>query len=350
MSEGDDIAATDAPAAAPEEAAGGEDSVLSDAEVGALLEGVADGVVPTGGGLGRNGEVREYVFADNAHVSSYCPAPLVTLYERLRRCIRDELRQIVRANVVVELEALRRHRYDDYTALVNEPASINVVAEPSLPGSGLMVLDAALINTLVDCYYGGGSDEGGREARALTPVELRMASMCTGCFLEHLNAIWSDVTPVAFAPRSADTTPRLISIAGPSERMLVARYAITIGERGGEFHIVLPLAAIAPMRAALAASGQGKLAARSGFVTQMRDHVRSVPIELVGTLCELDLSLRDVIAMAPGDILPVDLPPHAVLRVDGADVLHGRYGRSRGINAVHIVHREPNNSPAEDTR
>lgn len=327
-----------------------DSSVLSDAEVGALLDGVADGVVPTGGGLGRSGEVHEYTYSDNAHVSSYCPASLVNLYQRLRRCILEDLRQIVRADVTIELEALRRHRYEDYVASVNEPASVNVISEPSLPGAGLMVFDAPLIGTLVDCYYGGGASDSERDVRALTPVELRMATMCVNGFLGYLNTIWSNVTPVAFATRTSDTNPRLVTVTGQSDWVLVARYAVTIGEKTGEFHLVKPLSMIAPMRAALAAIGQGKLAARPGFVTQMRDHLRNVPVDLAGTLCEFEMSLRDVIAMQPGDILPLDLPPHAVLRVDGADVLHGRFGRSRGINAISVAYREINNQPAEDAR
>ena len=334
------------------EAADQEDSsVLSDAEVGALLDGVADGVVETGGGLGRRGEVREYTFADNAHVSSYCPAALVTLYERLCRRMRDDLQAITRTDVEIDLDALRRYRYDDYVASVNEPVSITVIRENTLPGAGLMAFDAPLIGGLVDRYYGGAEASAAeRDGRDLTPVELRMAQTCAEGFLEHMNAIWSAITPVKFAAIVSDTVPKLMTVAGPSDRVLVARMTVRMGEAAGEHHLVLPLAMIAPMRAALAANGQGQLAARARFVGQVREHLRDVPVDMVGTLCEFELSLRELVAMAPGDIVPIDIPPHAVLRIDGANVLHGRFGRSRGINAIAVAYREPVNDVREEQR
>jgi len=327
-------------------------NVLSDAEVGALLEGVAEGAVATGGGVGQSRDIREYKFSDNAHVSSYCPAALVNLYERLSQRIQKQLYSMLREDLTVELESLRRHRYDGYLAGVNEPASVNVIVEPSLPGAGMIVLDAMLVASLVDCYYGGGTQgEAQPAARPLTPIEMRMASKCVDLALHHLNDIWAPVTALSFEPKESETTPKLVTVAGASELMLVARFVITLGDASGECHLVMPLGMIAPMRAALAASGQGKLARRSGFMAQMRDHLHNVEVELVGTLCEFEMSLRDVVSMAPGEVIPVDLPPNAVLRIDNSDVLFGRFGRSRGINAVAIEYRDTQlANPNEDTR
>lgn len=344
----DQVAEPDGDETPPEDA----NAVLSDAEVGALLEGVAEGAVATGGGVGQSRDIREYTFSDNAHVSSYCPAALVNLYERLSRRIHDQLYDMLREDLSVELESLRRHRYDDYLASVNEPASVNVIAEASLPGAGLIVLDATLVAVLVDCYYGGGTKgEAPVTARALTPVEMRMAGKCVALVLHHLNDIWAPVTALNFEPKESETKPKLVTVASASELMLVARFTIGLGEASGECHLVMPLSMIAPMRAALAASGQGKLTRRSGFMAQVRDHLHDVEVELVGTLCEFDMSLRQVVSMAPGEVIPVDLPPHAVLRIDNSDVLFGRFGRSRGINAVAIDYRDlPSANPNEDTR
>ncbi|MFK7886269.1 MAG: flagellar motor switch protein FliM [Gammaproteobacteria bacterium] len=339
-----------------EEASEDNDAVLSDAEVGALLEGVAEGAVATGGGLGQSQDIREFSFSDNAHVSSYCPAPLVNLYERLSRRIQAQLYDMLREDMTVELESLRRHRYDDYLASVNEPASVNVIVEPTLPGAGMIVLDATLIGALVDCYYGGGTQsepvsDAPTEPRALTPVEMRMAGKCVDLVLHHLNDIWAPVTALKFEPKESETTPKLVTVAGASELMLVAQFTLGLGTTTGECHLVMPLGMIAPMRAALAASGQGKLARRSGFVAQMRDHLHNVDVELVGTLCEFEMSLRQVVAMAPGEVIPIDLPPNAVLRIDNSDVLFGRFGRSRGINAVAIEYRDTQlSTPNEERR
>jgi len=321
-----------------------EQPVLSDAEVGALLEGVADGAVTTGDGVREPGDVQAYEFSSNAHVSSYCPAPLVNLYNRLSIGIRTGLYDLLREDIDVELESLRRHRYDDYLAGLEQPISVNVITEPNLPGAGLVVFDAALVCTLVDHYYGGVSDAGvNTAARALTPAEMRMANNCLALVLGQLNEAWSSVAPVAFAAGNVESNPRLVTVAGASEAMLVACFNVRIGDVNGQCHIVIPLDMLAPLRATLAASGQGRLWGRNHFMALVREHLHDVNVELVGTLCELSLPLRDVIAMAPGDILPIDLPPNAVLSIDGSEVLYGRFGKSRGINALCVDRRENHN-------
>ncbi|MFK8016214.1 MAG: flagellar motor switch protein FliM [Gammaproteobacteria bacterium] len=330
------------------DAEGEEQPVLSDAEVGALLEGVADGAVSTGDGVGLPGEATAYEFASNAHVSSYCPAPLVNLYNRLSRRIRSALYELLREDVTIELDALRRHRYDDYLAELNEPVSVNVISEPSLPGFGLVVFDATLIVTLVNRYYGGAdaavTDDG---PRALTPAEMRMGETCLTMILAQLNDVWANIADVTFRPTSVETSPQLVTVAGTSDSMLVARFAVTIGEATGACHLVMPLEMLVPLRAKLAASGQGRLAGRNQFMARVREHLHDVDVEMVCTLGQLSLPLREVIAMAPGDILPIDLPPQAVLTVDGSEVLFGRFGKSRGINALCVNRREIHSSPTQ---
>lgn len=330
-----ELAAATAPSSEEEKA------VLSDAEVGALLEGVADGAVSTGDGMREPGEVNDYQFADSAHVSSYCPVALVKLYNRLSRRIKSGLHDLLREELTVELDSLRRVRYDEYLAGLSEPISLNIVSTPALPGKALIVLEASLISLMVDRYYGGSPDETAATiARALTPAELRMADKCVGMILEQLKDAWSSVTEVDLRPEGVESNPRLVTIADSSQGMLVARFSVTVGASVSECHLVMPLDMLAPLRAMLAASGQGRLASRSLFMSGVRDHLRNVDVELVGTLCELTLPLRQIVAMAPGDIIPVDLPPQAVLKVDDADVLFGRFGKSRGINALCVDRRE----------
>lgn len=313
-----------------------DQQVLSNAEVGALLEGVADGAVPTSGGLRTDGEVTAYEFASNCHVSSYCPASLVNLYDKLCRRLSAGLFEMLRKELTVDLDTLRRHRYDEYMATLSEPVCVNTIAGRGLPGTGMVVMDATLISTLIDFFYGGDSAPTAAVARDFTPAEMRMCSVFLDLVLQQLTGVWSSVDDISFQALAVETNPKLVTIAAPSEAMLVAKLRITLAQTSCECHVVVPLSMLAPVRAKLAASGQGRLAGRDQFLASVREQLRDINVELVGTLCDVPLTLRDVVALAPGDVLPVDLPDQVVLRIDELAVLHGRFGRSRGINAVAV--------------
>jgi flagellar motor switch protein FliM len=54
------------------------------------------------------------------------------------------------------------------------------------------------------------------------------------------------------------------------------------------------------------------------------------------TLAETDLSLRDIVDMKPGDIIPLEIPDLVTLCAEDVPVFRGRYGVSRGNMAVKI--------------
>lgn len=325
-----------------------DEQVLSSAEVGALLEGVAEGAVPTSGGVRTSGEVTPYEFASNCHVSSYCPASLVNLYGKLCRRMAEAASEMLRREVTVGLDSLRRHRYDDYLATINEPVCINTISARGLPGVGLVVMDATLSSTIVEHYYGGGQPPAPADDRPLTPAEMRMCAVFLDLVLRQLTQVWSTVDDISFQAVSVETNPRLVTVAAPSESMLVAKLAIGIGEAACQCHVSVPLTMLAPVRAKLAASGQGRLAGRDQFLASVRAQLRGVSVELVGTLCEIPLTLREVVALAPGDVLPVDLPESVALCADDIPVLLGRFGNSRGNNAVSLRSRGTG-EPLDDT-
>ena len=325
-----------ADSAAIDGAAPDNGDVLSQAEVGALLEGVADGVVPTGQGLRARGTVTTFQIKSSHSVSSYCPASLVNVYARLARRMQAALQDVLRKDVAVTLEHIRRHRYDEYVATLESPVCIHCVAARQLPGTGLVVFDAALIDSFVNHYFGGGpgGDAEPSAEHTLSPAEMRMSHMLLRMLLTRMAEAWSEVDQLEFLAQGVETDPRMVTIAASPESMLVARLRVELAGQPGELQIAMPLSMLAPVRAKLEASGQGSLRVRERFLLGMREQLKASRVALAGTLCEVPLTLREVLAMAPGDVIPVDLPKQLALHVGKTPVLSGTFGVSRGMNAI----------------
>ncbi|MDA7688006.1 FliM/FliN family flagellar motor switch protein, partial [Pseudomonadales bacterium] len=69
-----------------------------------------------------------------------------------------------------------------------------------------------------------------------------------------------------------------------------------------------------------------------------RDIVRA-NVNLECTVVEKKMSLREVIDLEEGDVIPVDIPSTMVLRANGVPVFKTRMGTSRGNLALEIIKR-----------
>ncbi len=321
-----------------------ENDVLSKAEVGALLTGVADGVVDTNGGVAATGEVTAFEFKSSRNVSSFCPASLVNVYTRAARRLQAGLYGLLRREVRVEIDSVRRHRYDEYFAMMEKPICIHTVTVESLPGTALIVMDAGLVYDFVDNYFGGAGEPSGTDTeREITPSEIVMSRKLLDLILARLTEAWSEIDDLVFAIEGFETDPAMVTVAAPPELMLVVKLKINLAGTANDCHVVMPLGMLAPVQAKLEASGQGSLRERERFHQTMRQSLQKVKVTVRGNLVEVPLTLREMLGLLPGDVIPVDLPSSIGLNVEDVPVLYGRFGKSRGMDAVCIAGRAADN-------
>jgi flagellar motor switch protein FliM len=56
-------------------------------------------------------------------------------------------------------------------------------------------------------------------------------------------------------------------------------------------------------------------------------------------LTETTISMRDLMNLKPGDVIPIDLPEVVTLRAEDIPVFRGRFGVSQGNRAIKITDR-----------
>ncbi len=166
-----------------------------------------------------------------------------------------------------------------------------------------------------------------------------MARKLLDLIFNTLSESWSSVAEVTFAFKGFETDPEMVTVAASSESMLVVKIGINMAELATDCHIAMPLSMLDPVRAELEASGQGSLLERERFQQTMRKSMKKIPVELHGNLCQIPMTLRKLLSLTPGDIIPVDLPSSIELQIDNSPVLYGRFGKSRGMDAVCVAGR-----------
>ena len=119
---------------------------------------------------------------------------------------------------------------------------------------------------------------------------------------------------------------------------MIVRFTGEFAACGGAIDWLLPDALLAPIREALASDG-GKAPTRKqeAWAPAFSAALQDADVEIRAVLAQTEISLRELVNLAPGDIIPID-PPQDVTLLAGEVRLHrGRFGISQGRNALKIL-------------
>jgi flagellar motor switch protein FliM len=60
-------------------------------------------------------------------------------------------------------------------------------------------------------------------------------------------------------------------------------------------------------------------------------------VETRAILTQAQISLRELVRLTPGDIIPIEAPQHVTLLAGEVPLYRGRFGVSQGRNALKII-------------
>lgn len=316
------------------------DNVLSKEETAALLQGIQDGSVETGRGSPAASQARPFDFAErNSIVRGQLPG-LERIHERFARELATSLSALLRRTIEVEPLETRESRLGDYLKSLAAPGSLNVFDARPLPGRALLVLDPLLVYLAVDTYFGGPARAPATVApHALTAGELRVIELLRERTFAELRKAWTPVKALELTLTGSESDPQFLEFGAPGDGLLIARFEVRFGESAGTLHFALPNALIDSVREQLEAPQAGAPVRRADWPAAIAQQLNDAPVEVRASLVKLTLTLRDLLALRPGDIIPTDLPESITVTSGGTPLFRARFGASRGYNALRIIER-----------
>ncbi len=311
--------------------------LLSQEEIDALLHGVDDGDVDTEPDF-IEGEARSYDLTSQDRIVRGRMPTLEMINERFARYTRISLFNLLRRSADVAVGGIQIQKFGEYVHTLYVPTSLNMVKLRPLRGTGLIILDAKLVFKLVDNFFGGDGRHAKIEGREFTPTELRVVQMVLQQAFVDLKEAWKTIMPIEFEYVNSEVNPSMANIVSPSEVVVVSTFHVELDGGGGDMHITLPYAMIEPIRETLDAGMQSDVDdLDERWVRALREDVIGATVTVNTTVAEKAVSLRDIIDLEPGDVIPIDLPDKLILRANGVPVLYARLGQSRGNLALQIV-------------
>ena len=314
--------------------------LLSQDEIDALLHGIDGGDVETDGDKGpAPGEALGYDFASQDRIVRGRMPTLEMINERFARYFRITLFNLLRRSAEIAVGGVQMMKFSEYVHSLFVPTSLNMVKVSPLRGTGLVVMDPKLVFIVVDNFFGGdGRFHAKIEGREFTPTEMRIIQMILREAFRDLNESWAPVMAVNFEYVNSEVNPQFANIVSPTEVVVVSTFNVELEGGGGQMHVTMPYSMLEPIREVL---DTGMQSDRSDiderWVYALRDEIKTARVELNSRLTETQLTLREIMNLKAGDVIPVELPETVTLCCDDIPVFRGRFGMSRSNCAVKIV-------------
>ncbi len=319
-----------------------EEDILSQEEIDALLTGVDEGDIETNDSNDAE-DSTAYVEYDLTSQDKVVRGRLPTLdviNERLSKHLRAALFAMLRRSIEVEFQGVQIQKFSEYQESLTNPSYLTLLNVSPLRGDAVIAMEQGLVFKLVDNYFGGEGHEPKLEERDFTPSETRVVDM----FLEHaligLKDAWEKVMPINISITGREVNPAMIALAGPGDAIIVNAFKFEFDGLSGEFHFSLPYSMIDPVKELLISTSKSSQdVAEAGWSESLRRDILRANVELGCTLTEREISLRDIVNLKTGDVIPVDMPKNMTLEANGAPIYKVKLGRSRGNLALEIVGR-----------
>ncbi|ALP41079.1 flagellar motor switch protein FliM [Aeromonas schubertii] len=312
--------------------------LLSQDEIDALLHGVDEVEEEEVGPSGGPG-VASFDFSSQDRIVRGRMPTLELVNERFARHMRISLFNMMRRTAEVSINGVQMLKFGEYVHTLFVPTSLNMVRFRPLKGTALITMEARLVFILVENFFGGdGRYHAKIEGREFTPTERRIIQMLLKLVFEDYKDAWAPVMDVGFEYLDSEVNPAMANIVSPTEVIVISSFHIELDGGGGDFHVAMPYSMLEPIRELLDAgvqSDKGDTDVR--WSKALRDEVMDVKVGLRAKLLETDISLRELMELQPGDIIPVEMPENLLVFVEDLPTFHAKMGRTRERVALKIT-------------
>jgi flagellar motor switch protein FliM len=160
--------------------------------------------------------------------------------------------------------------------------------------------------------------------------------------LDCLHEAWMLVKDINFAVAQSESNPAMVQIVPPNEVVVAVGFEIGMGGRSGMMSFCIPYNVIEPIMSEFtghdwAAYGRGGAVESSRKVVVSR--ISTSLVNVTAYLAETSISLNDLMALKPGDILRTDKASDGelLITVNRQAKFRGKPGLFKGHKAVELT-------------
>ena len=315
--------------------------VLSQDEINTLLKGLSEGDIEEGSVEAANQQnIKRLDLASQERIIRGRMPTLELIHERFARQFRTGLARFLGRTCFTNVGGIEMVKFGSFMKKLPLPSSLHVIKMAPLSGQALVVVSAPFVFGVIDGLFGGkGQGRVKVEGREYTPIESRLIGKVVTIALDLLKEAWAPVYPINFEYSRSEVNPFAITIAPPSDVVIVINIEIELEQEGTLFTICMPYSSLEPLRGKLSTSIQStRLEVDGALLRRMQGNVLQSMCGVSVQLARGSIKTRDFLGLEPGDILTLETSPteDARILVEGVPKFYGSVGNIRGNRAVRI--------------
>lgn len=269
---------------------------------------------------------------------------LAQVNQRLARALRGLFEPLLRRPIRVAADGIEIVRYDHYLdARGPSLSSTTLVSMAPLSGQAMLVLEGTLLFELVDLYFGGPGRAPEPMPAEFTPTAEAMIARLSNGVVEKLAGAWRDLAEIDFKPGRIESNPAMLSHIDIEERMVLTRFTLLDGDiRRATIDILYPAASLKPIASILSSKVQSR---RGGgdpsWFAALTKAAMNVKLPVRSVLAEPVIPLSKLMALKPGDVIPISFGPEIPMLVADKIFARGAVGAANGRAALRLNRLEP---------
>jgi flagellar motor switch protein FliM len=288
-------------------------SMLSQEEIDALVNQLA---APEPGVPPAVRKIKSFDFRFNKRLDKFTTNQLQTLrtlHDNFTRLLNNSLSVYLRTRVEATIVSIDQISYGDFIASIGLPSILSIFSMDPLPGSGIVQVDLNLVFSIIDRLLGGPGWYP-QKLRDLTDIERTLMQRFMARMLNSYRESWNYLLTLSLKIEALDSNPQFIPRIIPLDQVVAfVTCELKIGEMTGVMNFCLPYQVLQQVGSQLSdfqwsptvVTGRG---VTEEDVTQLARNVERAPVEVKVELGKTVVSLRDLIALQPGDLVLFDKP------------------------------------------
>lgn len=284
--------------------------VLSQNEIDALLNAISSGDVDAAQiqEEAHEARVRTFDFHRPSKFSKEQLRTLEMLHENFCRIIQTQLSAQLRALVEVTVVSADQVTYDEFVRSMPIPTLINIITMDPLEGNAVFEINLPLAFSVIDRLTGGPGTHRPK-LRELTEIEEALMRGVSESMMTALSDAWSAILPVEFRSVGHEMNPQFAQVVAPSDMVVLITFEAHVGQSSGMMSLCIPYLVIEPVIAKFSAqtyfSGK-KLESTNELQDEIAQELGGVDVPVSVELGHARLMVEDLLALSPGDVIPLD--------------------------------------------
>jgi flagellar motor switch protein FliM len=287
-------------------------SMLSQEEIDALVNQLAtpEAAVPD------VRKIKTFDFRFNKRLDKFSTNQLQTLrtlHDNFTRLLNNSLSVYLRTRVEATILGIDQISYGDFIASIGIPSILSIYSMDPLPGSGMVQVDLNLVFSIIDRLLGGPGWYP-QKLRDLTDIERTLMQRFMARMLNSYRESWNYLLTLSLKIEALDSNPQFIPRIIPLDQIVAfVSCELKVGDMTGVMNFCLPYHVLQQIGPQLSdfqwspsvVAGRGMT---EHDIAQLARNVERAPVDVKVELGKTVVSLRDLIALQPGDLLLFDKP------------------------------------------